>query len=53
MVLYHSSTESDTMTIEEMLLYVDEYDQYEDIEIDDGGIEVPVGVESTCEMDYA
>lgn len=41
------------MTIEEMLLYVQEYDQYEDMEIDDSGNEFPMGVESTCEMEYA
>ena len=41
------------MTIEEMLMYVKEYDQYEDQDMDDAGIEFPMGVESTCEMDYA
>lgn len=41
------------MTIEEMLLYVEEYDQYEDMDIEDGGIEIPVGLDSTCEMEYA
>jgi len=40
------------MTIEEMLFYGKEYDQYEDMDIEDGGIDIPIGLDSTYEMEH-